>query len=174
MCKYYDIGIPELIVSDKLEDDKHLSIKYIADAAKRPVCQNPDCSHKLAPNRHDVTKYLLRDVKSEGKLVYIELNLRRYKCPECQSVFPDTFTFFTKRQHLTHRLKDEFVDRCLKGETFRYIARDYYVDSKTVAASFQEYVDSHKEELDNLQNEMEKPLERRIGLFLYARNPWYR
>lgn len=144
----YDIGFPEIIITDRLEDDKNISIKYIAEAAKKPFCTAPNCTHKLSPHRHDVTHYLLRDVKSEGKCVYIELHIRRYKCPECGSVFPDTFTFFTKKQHLTHRLKDEFVNRCIKGESFLYIANDYGIDSKTVAAAFQEYVNRHKEKLD--------------------------
>ena len=144
----YNIGISEIIITDRLEDDKHLSIKYKAEAVKRPECINPSCSHKTLPNRHDSTSYLLYDVKAEGKLVYIDLRIRRYKCPECQTVFPDAFTFFTKRQHMTHRLKKEFVDRCIKGETFRYIANDYHVDSKTVAAAFQEYVNAHKELLN--------------------------
>ena len=80
--------------------------------------------------------------------MYIDLILRRYKCPECQSVFPNEFSFFTKRQHMTHRLKDEFVNRCLKGETFRYIANDYSVDTKTVISAFKEYVDKNKAKLD--------------------------
>lgn len=143
----YNIGIPEIIITDRLEDDAHLSIKYLAEADSRPVCVNPDCSHKLTPNRHDSTSYLLHDIKSEGKLVYIDLKIRRYKCPECQAVFPDVFTFFTKKQHMTHRLKEEFVNRCIKGESFRYIANDYSIDSKTVAAAFQEYVDKNKKAL---------------------------
>ena len=142
------IGIPEIIITERVEDDKHLSIKYTAEAAERPVCTNPECSHKLTPNRHDKVSYLLHDVKAEGKLVFIDLQLRRYKCPECQSVFPDEFTFFTKRQHMTHRLKDEFVERCLKGETFRYIANDYSVDTKTVISAFKEYIDRNKEKLE--------------------------
>ena len=142
------IGIPEIIITDRTEDDKHLSIKYTAEAAERPVCPNPDCFHKYTPQRHDKTHYLLHDIKAEGKLVYIDLILRRYKCPECQSVFPDEFSFFTKRQHMTHRLKEEFVNRCLKGETFRYIANDYSVDTKTVISAFKEYIDKNKEKLD--------------------------
>ncbi len=144
----YDIGIPEIIITERLEDDKHRSIKYMAQAAQRPSCPNPDCSRHAKPYRHDSTQYLLHDVKSEGKLVYIDLRMQRYKCPECQSVFPDEFTFFTKRQHMTRRLKKEFVGRCIKGETFRYIANDYSVDSKTVSAAFQEYVDAHRAELE--------------------------
>lgn len=145
-----DIGIPEIIITDKQTDDNNQSIVFVAESATRPICPNPDCSHKLTPNRHDKEPYRLHDVKAEGKLAYINLIMRRYKCPECQTVFPDNFTFFTRRQHMTKRLKNEFVTRCLKGETFRYIANDYSVDSKTVAAAFQEYVDEHREELGQI------------------------
>ncbi len=144
----YNIGIPEIKITDRLEDDRHLSIKYTAEALNRPVCPTEGCSHSFVPNRHDSTKYLLHDIKSEGKLVYIELLIRRYKCPECQAVFSDTFSFFTKRQHMTHRLKQEFVNRRIKGEPFNYIANDYSVDSKTVTAAFQEYVEEHQKELN--------------------------
>lgn len=145
----YDIGIPEINILDRLEDENHLSIKYKAEASKRPSCTNLTCSHVSKPHKHDSVNYLLHDVKAEGKLVYIELCIRRYKCPECGKVFPDKFSFFTKKQHTTHRLKNEFVARCIKGEAFRYIANDYSVDAKTVAAAFQEYVEFHKEELNN-------------------------
>lgn len=45
----------------------------------------------------------------------------------------------------SRRLKQEFVDRCIKGETFNYIARDYGVDHKTVAAAFKAYSEVHAE-----------------------------
>ncbi len=144
----FDIGIPEIVITAKYEDTEHRSIKYDAEAAIRPdKCPNPDCKSTLVPNKHDKTDYFLHDVKAEGKLSYINLCIRRYKCSECGQVFPDEFTFFTKRQHLTHRLKDEIVQRCIKGETFRYIANDYGIDPNTVSAVFKEYATEHKEEL---------------------------
>ena len=145
----FDIGIPEIIITDKLRDADGISIKYKAEATDRPVCTNPSCSHTIKPHRHTAVNYLLHDVKSESKLVYIDLCIRRYKCPECGNVFPDQFTFFTKKQHLTHRLKEEIVNRCIKGETFRYIANDYLIDPKTVSAIFEEYVNANKELLEN-------------------------
>ena len=49
-----------------------------------------------------------------------------------------------KNAHITNRLKQEFVDRYIKGETFTYIGNDYSVDHKTVADAFKAYSDSHK------------------------------
>ena len=143
-----DIGIPEVNVTAKYEDTDGRSIKYDAEAAIRPSkCPNPVCKSSCTPTKHDKTAYFLHDVKTEGKLSYINLCIRRYKCPECGNVFPDEFTFFPKRQHLTNRLKNEIVNRCIKGETFRYIATDYGIDPNTVSTVFKEYTAAHKDEL---------------------------
>lgn len=142
----YDIGIPEIHITKRLQSDDGRAIKYLAESATRPErCSFPGCECKTKPHIHDHNKNLIHDIKSEGKLVYIELDIRRYKCPACGNVSSDEFTFFAKNSHITNRLKQEFVDRCIKGETFTYIARDYFVDHKTVSAAFKAYTDSNKE-----------------------------
>lgn len=102
--------------------------------------------HHIKPHVHSSKTNLIKDIKSEGKLVFIELNINRYRCPDCKYVFPDEFTFFEKNEHITKRLKSEFVRRCINGETFRYIANDYSVDGKTVAKTFNDYADTHRDE----------------------------
>lgn len=76
----------------------------------------------------------------------INLKINRYRCPDCKYVFPDEFTFYEKTEHITQRLKREFVRRCINGETFRYIANEYSVDGKTVAKAFNDYADAHRDE----------------------------
>ena len=61
----YNIGIPEIKVTDRLEDDQHLSRKDTAEAINRPVCPTEGCSHGFVPNRHDSTKYLFHDIKND-------------------------------------------------------------------------------------------------------------
>lgn len=146
----YDIGIPEIICTKRYEDTNGISIKYDAEASSRPtVCTNPMCQHQIKPHLHSSKTNLIHDVKSEGKLVYINLTIRRYRCPDCKYVFPDEFTFFGKNSHITNRLRQEFVNRCIKGETFSYIANDYSVDHKTVAAAFKDYATANQKLLDN-------------------------
>jgi len=136
----YDIGIDEITINKRLEDLDGRSIIYEATAASRPHrCENPDCGKELKPHKHSKYECLIQDIKAEGKLVYIKLTVQRYKCPECQYVFPDRFTFFEKNTTLTNRLKKEFVDRCIRRETFNHIASDYSIDPKTVAAAFNAY-----------------------------------
>lgn len=142
----YDIGIPEINVIARSESTDERAILYDAEAIKRPEkCINPKCECKIKPHVHSANTNLLHDVKSEGKLVYIKLKIHRYRCPECGCVFPDEFTFYSKNAHFTNRLKKEFVDRVIKGETFTYIGNDYSIDHKTVAAAFKTYTENNKE-----------------------------
>lgn len=143
----YDIGINEIVCTKRYEDILGQSIKYDAVAASRPSrCTNPKCLHEIKPHIHDSKHNTLKDIKAEGKIVVIDLEIRRYKCPDCGYVFPDEFTFYKQKAHITNRLKDEFVRRRLSGETFSYIARDYGVDDKTVAKAFSDYSDAHLDE----------------------------
>lgn len=143
----YDIGINEIVCTKRYEDILGQSIKYEAAAASRPCrCTNPKCLHEIKPHIHDTKHNTLKDIKAEGKIVIIDLSIRRYKCPDCGYVFPDEFTFFKQKAHITNRLKDEFVRRRLAGETFSYIARDYGVDDKTVAKAFSDYSEEHLDE----------------------------
>ena len=143
----YDIGIPEIVCTAKYEDTTHTIIKYDAEAAVRPeVCSNQKCDapKPVRPHIHSKRTNQLRDVKSEGKLVIINLTVKHYRCPYCGQVIADQFSFYNKNSHMTNRLRDEFVKRSIDGETFSHIARDYSVDHKTVAAAFRLYISEHK------------------------------
>ena len=146
----YDIGIPEIVCTNRYEDLDHKSIKYEAVAKNRPEkCSNADCSHKHGLHIHSTSKNLIRDIRAEGKLVFIDLSVKRYRCPDCGTIVRDTFSFYNKNAHITNRLRDEFVRRCINGETYSYIARDYSVDHKTVSSAFVDYAKSHPELTDN-------------------------
>ena len=148
----YDIGIPEIVCTDKYEDTTHSFIKYDAESITRPeVCSNTKCRSPkpIKPHIHSKRTNQLRDVRSEGKLVIINLTVRHYRCPYCGNITADQFTFYNKNSHMTNRLREEFVRRCINGETFSYIANDYNVDHKTVAAAFRAYVKEHEDLLNN-------------------------
>jgi len=143
----YDIGISEIVCIERSEDTDGLSILYDAETTKRPnACTNPKCKHSIKPHVHSSKVNLIKDIKSEGKIVLIRLSIHRYRCPDCGYVFPDGFTFFEKNEHITKRLKQEFVKRSINGETFRYISSDYGVDGKTVAKAFNDYAELHRDE----------------------------
>lgn len=142
MCYKYEIGIPEIHVDKRYDSTDGRAILYVAKANQKPgSC--PRCGRKL--HVHSKKTNSIRDIKSEGKLVYIELKIQRYRCTGCRYVFPDEFTFYRKTSHITDRLKQELVNRCVNGETFAYIARDYSVDDKTVSEAFEAYCNEHKE-----------------------------
>ena len=144
----YNLGIPEIQCLNRYEDSEGRSIKYDVQAIQKPQnCLNPECENNRSLHMHSTRTILLQDVKSEGKLVYLNLKIKRYRCPVCGKVVSDAFTFFQKKSHLTNRLKDEFISRCINGETFSYIARDYSLNHKTISSVFYEYANTHKEQL---------------------------
>lgn len=140
----YNIGISEIVCTNRYEDTEELNILYDAEASKRPnFCTNPMCGHLIKPHIHSSKTNIIKDIKSEGKIVVIRLKINRYRCPICKYVFPDEFTFYEKGEHLTKRLNQEFVNRCIDGETFRFIGNAYGVDGKTVAKAFNAYAKAH-------------------------------
>lgn len=147
----YDIGIPEIICTKRYEDVNGFSLKYDAEAVERPeTCPYADSDivhNEPRLHVHSSQQNLIRDTRAEGKLVFINLTVKRYRCSECGRIISDKFTFYDKHSHMTHRLRNEFVRRCINGETFSYIARDYGVDHKTVAAAFKAYANEKKEDL---------------------------
>lgn len=136
----YDIGIPEIKCTNRYEDDG--CIKYDAVAITRPAkCPNTEIEHDYPRlHIHSSKQNLLKDVRTEGKMVYINLSIKRYRCSECGAIISDEFTFYDKHSHMTNRLRKEFGNRYLNGETFSNIARDYGVDHKTVAAACKNHV----------------------------------
>ncbi len=152
----YDIGISEIKCTERFEDSEGYSIKYDAEAMKRPsLCPNPgnDPNHpevgKYKLHKHSTKYNLIHDTKSEGKLVFINLKICRYRCSYCGTIIPDSFSFYDQKAHTTNRLREEFVRRCIQGETFSYIARDYGFNHNTVTAAFKAYVEKHKHLLKN-------------------------
>ena len=137
----YDIGIGEIKCTKRYDDPAGNYIKYDAEAAERPkVCPYSNCDHtKNMLYKHSANYSLLKDTRSEGKIVLINLKIQYYKCADCFGITVDRFSFFEKGTHVTNRLREEFVRRCLNGETFSYIARDYGVDHKTVAKIYHDY-----------------------------------
>ena len=142
----FNIGISEIKINSRSEDAEHITIRYEAEAAERPhKCANPHCGRQITPHIHSSKNNLILDIKAEDKLVFINLKVKRYRCPACNYVFPDVFTFYEKNAHITNRLKQEFANRHLKGETFSHIAKEYGVDHKTVATAFKVYSTVFKE-----------------------------
>ncbi len=96
----YDIGIPEIKCTQRSVDVDGVSIRYEAEAVVRPThCPNSDSDieHKNPKfHIHSFQYNLLRDTRSEGKLVFINLKVKRYRCSECGKIVSDTFTFYDK------------------------------------------------------------------------------
>ena len=117
------IGLPEFKIIDVYEDSEGRSIKYEVEALNPPrFC--PKCACVGSHYKHSVEKRVVHDLKSQEKLVYLEINSRRYKCNDCDSTFQEEYECIDGRERLTVRLREHIKELCLK-DTFASIARDY-------------------------------------------------
>ena len=145
--KMYNIGIPEIEAYACSENDER--IIYTARASDRPCsCKNPACKSAHPPHIHSSKYNLIRDIKKNNKLVFIKLKINRYRCKQCSHVFPDDFTFYEKHAHITNRLKQEIVNKCIQGESFNSIANEYGINHKTVAKFFKQYSENKIEQIN--------------------------
>lgn len=141
-----NIGLSDIHVFAK--EEREAWIAYDAEAKHRPeVC--PVCGYdRLHIHSHKVNT--IRDI-AEGdprvsipKLVFIRLRIYRYRCVECNAVFPDEFSFYPKRGHITYRLRKEFKALWQDGYSISDIAWVYEVDRKTVSAAIGEVRDDEQ------------------------------
>ena len=134
------ITFPDIVITGARKDVDSGSIYVYAQASSRPSrCKNPKCNSVLLPHKHSSKHNLIQDRQIDGCNVYIDLEIYRYRCPECNHVFPDEFSFYDKLSHCTYRLREEFYLRCLNGQSFNSVATLYHVSHKTVGAAFYKY-----------------------------------
>ena len=131
------LDIPDINILSRVEDDKQ--IVYCVESKTRPQsCSDPYCDCSKKPAIHSKREVNLIDTKEEGKPRLIKINKKRYRCPWCEMIIADEFSFYEKRSKLTNRLKEEFVERRKNGESYNQIAKDYQIDHKTVKAAIRE------------------------------------
>lgn len=139
-----DIGINEIICTSKYYINDSEDLCYDAKSINRPAnCINPECKCDVKPHYHSKSRNLLKDITSDGEIVYINLTVKRYRCPECKSVFYEQFTFYDRKSFLTNRLKDEIVRRYIAGESCYQIAKEYQIDNKSISNAAKNFFAKH-------------------------------
>jgi len=143
----YDIGIREIEIPDRIVETDHIT--YLAHSIKHPYkCRNCGKRKYLVP--HGGYNKNLQDIKRDGKQVYIQLRINRYRCSSCNKTSSDIdrLTFFKKRSKLTNRLKEEIAYEIISGKTFYEIANVYDIEHDTVKAIMESYAKEHKKCFD--------------------------
>ena len=140
------IGIDEIICTSEYYINDSEDLCYDAESISRPTkCINPECKCDIKPHYHSKSRNLLKDIKRNGKLTYINLTIKRYRCPECHRVFYEQFDFYDRKNFLTKRLREEIIKKSIAGESCYKISKEYRIDKKTIIRTIKDYFYSHVE-----------------------------
>lgn len=135
------IGLPEFNILAVYEDADGRSIMYEGEVTKPPkACPKCGC---VAPHyKHTVDERIVQDISARGKLTYLKIRSRRYKCKDRGATFQEEYDCIDDKERLTMRFRVHIQAQWLV-DTFARIARDNSLSINTVRRIFQEYIDEN-------------------------------
>lgn len=137
----YDIGLPELKITEKTTDENN-DCTYQATVKTSPA-ECPECGsvHIVKHKKHD---RMVRDLNEYEHRVGIIIHGHRYQCKECGNTFGEELNCVDKSGRLTKRLIAKIRLECF-DKTFKDIADEYGISQPSVKRIFEDYVDELSE-----------------------------
>lgn len=137
----FDIGLPELEISEKIKEDNN-DFTYQA-TVKASLLKCPECgsAHIVKHKKHD---RMLHDLNEHEHHVNIIIHGHRYQCKECGNTFGEVLNCVDKSGRLTKRLITKIRLECF-DKTFKDIANEYGISQPTVKRIFDDYMDELSE-----------------------------
>ena len=137
----YDIGFPELKITEKTTDENNYCT-YQATVKTSPA-ECPECGsvHIVKHKKHD---RMVRDLNEYEHRVGIIIHGHRYQCKECGNTFGEELKCVDKSGRLTKRLIAKIRLECF-DKTFKDIADEYGISQPSVKRIFEDYVDELSE-----------------------------
>lgn len=139
------LGLTEFIVLNVDEDENGRSYMYNVEKAS-PPSSCPRCGCIGPFYKHSIDERIIQDVPTHGKLCYIRIKARRYKCRDCGSTFQESIDCVSGTDRITIRMREYIQAQCLK-DTFSRIAQEHSVSVNTVRRIFQEFVEQNEYKL---------------------------
>lgn len=122
------LGIQGVLVKNIKESENFLEINI---ETKRKIYQCPSCKY-LTNKIHDYRIQRIQHVSIGKKLVFLNLNKRRYCCHHCGKKFYEEYSFLQKYFRKSNAVFENVCDdlKCLKN--FKTIAKDNNISIPTV------------------------------------------
>lgn len=101
--------LPELKLINAMKPSK----RGIQVIAKKQSCFEicPKCATKSS-KVHDRRWVKIKDAPHRGKLLYLNILKRRFRCPNCKSVFTEPISGIKKHARITHRFEKSILWSC--------------------------------------------------------------
>ncbi len=110
-----------------------LKARVVEKPTKCPTC------HAGKPHYHDERPLGFFDVPSGNFRVFVEMQVTRYRCKNCNSVFPHRPEGLAQKHRLTTRCLEYIAEESMK-DTFREIGRKVGCDDQTVRSVAKKHI----------------------------------
>lgn len=130
------LSLQDLIVIEPPQENE--SDMLFKVEAINPPERCPECGFDKL-NKHSSRKQLIMDLPIRLKRVGLQLNRRRYKCCECDSIFWERLISIDEKRSMTKRLVKAIEEQSM-SKTFVEVAENVGVGEKTVRNVFKDYV----------------------------------
>ena len=117
-CIAVALGLPQLRILKQKELESHFEVTVIY-RRKEAVC--PRCG-RVTTKEHDKRPQLKQDRRLRGKVVFLTLMKRRFRCLWCGKVFTEPDEVFGSRRRSSHRFR-EYLGQEALHQTVRRTAQ---------------------------------------------------
>ena len=125
------IGLQDLIIKKIETNEKEI---HIYGQLERKFHHCPDCGAET-DKIHDYREQEIKDIPIYGKIAFIHLQKRRYRC-KCGKRFYEKNTFLPRYYRRTSRLSSYIIDRLRSMVTFKDISKEVNLSTTTVMRTF--------------------------------------
>ena len=125
------LGLQDLEIEkvEEIDNSIHLYCHMERKAHKCPVCG------VMTDKIHDYRWQIIKDIPAFGKLFYIHIKKRRYRC-SCGKRFAEKNTFLPRYHRMTNRLSAYIIDKLRSEVSFSNVAREVNLSVSTVIRVF--------------------------------------
>lgn len=125
------IGLQDLIIKKIETNEKEI---HIYGQLERKFHHCPDCGAET-DKIHDYREQEIKDIPIYGKIAFIHLQKRRYRC-KCGKRFYEKNTFLPRYYRRTNRLSAYIIDRLRSMVTFKDVGKEVNLSTTTVMRTF--------------------------------------
>lgn len=143
------LDLKEFNILQEFRNDEYKYMKFVVEPKEEAFfCTRCGCSYDLDGTldgkkfkKHDTRIRTVRDLDIRGYKVILEINQRRYDCPECGETFTEFLESVAPDDKVTERLWDTMGLESVKGKnSFSSVAEKYGVSVSTVKRAFDDNV----------------------------------
>ncbi len=114
--------LPELKFIKQLRTSRHRDCAFeLLKCSSFEVC--PNCATKSS-SVYDHVYVHVRDVPLRGKQVLNKIKKRRFKCPNCKSIFREPVRGIKKGFRTTERFRRNLMQACSSYETLKQVSKN--------------------------------------------------